>query len=215
MARHGYVQDYRGRRRVPLRSSPDTQRQRLWDAGIDRHSIEDRWNILMRRLVPGDQVVVTEMAVLASHVADLVPRLFDLHNRRAHLYSLDDQGFAWRRFLGAEPGTPEYESCKLILEVLGDLSAFELQYASPSARQEPSTLPPVSRPRGRPQKLGPLQIDHLSQLRWQDGLGWAKLSDVAGVSATTVRRYLKGIPRGNARPLDPGPKQGDGTEEGK
>ena len=213
MTRFGYCCPIYSRHNVPPGRSPEEQRRRLLEEGIDRSRIYEvvsgdssprlrQWGTLMRALQPGDQLVITELAIFGPHVQDLLPRLQDLHVHDVSLVPLDNEGFNWLSFLGNPPDTHERMTFMVCLLVLEDLAAYEGRYTERHFRTREPRIVPVTRPRGRPLSLTSADIEYIRGLRAR-GLSWDRISAMSAIPASTVRRHLHDMPRGGWRRADP------------
>ena len=220
MTQYAYCRPIYGRRDAPSGGDPAEQRQRLLVEGIDRSRIYQvsygshlskprEWTALLKVVEPGDQVVVTDLAIFGPHVQDLLPRFVDLHSRGVGLFPLDVKGFKWLQFAGSHPDTMEHNIFMLCLQVLEDLASFEGRHTKRRFRTQEQEVSPVTRPRGRPTTVSLADLEHISALRTR-GLSWERVSMRSGIPPTTARRHLNGMPRGGWPQVDPEPQGRDG-----
>ena len=221
MTQYAYCRPIYGRRDGPQGGDPAEQRQRLLEEGLDRSRIYQvsygshrskprEWTALLKVIEPGDQIVVTDLAVFGPHVQDLLPRLVDLHIRGATLFPLDVEGFKWLQYAGTHPDTMECDYFMLCLLVMEDLAHFEGRHTKRSFRTHEQDVSPVTKRRGRPTAVSLADLEHIRGLRTR-GLSWDRISMKSGIPPTTARRHLNGMPRGGWPQIDPEPQ---GREDG-
>jgi DNA invertase Pin-like site-specific DNA recombinase len=141
---------------------------------------------LVRRLEPGDVLIVTRLDRLARSTRDLLNLLQAVGEREAGFKSLHDP---W-----ADTTTPHG---KLMVTVLGGLAEFERELIR--ARTDDGRTRAKARGVrfGRPKSLSPHQRQEVLQ-RLSDGAVQADLARTYGVSQATISRLVAPTPFGES-----------------
>lgn len=178
--------------------SLDVQRARLLDAGVHPRLIyEERYTgtkregrieleHLLRRLAPGDIIVVTKLDRLGRSLMDLMNIIEEIGNLGAHLRVLDQQGIDTTRPEG-----------KMLFHVMGAFAQFEHEIRSQRQREGIERARAAKKYKGGKPRA---DRDLIKRLR-AEGLGPAEIARQAKCTPMTVWRVLN--EKGDASPSAP------------